>query len=310
MRIALLMIMKNRNLTVLGKALFLIGGLAWGNRVADAEPGTGGDAGLPNPFFAYCVGIGTGKENSTLEAQLQLPAMLSDLGYDGMAYVGLEGAEEMLEALEKKGQKLIAVYTPLVVDPEVPGYDPALKKLIPKLKGHGATVWLVVNSKQYASSSTDGDERAVALLREIADLAAQSGIRVSLYPHRGCYTERIEDVVRLVKKADRPNIGVTFTFCHFQAVEGLENLDRALELAKPWLDMVTINGTSGYDPGKREAWIQVLGEGSYDMTKVLKALRGIDYRGPVGIIAYGIRGDRRELLDRSMKGWKELSAKK
>jgi hypothetical protein len=32
------------------------------------------------------------------------------------------------------------------------------------------------------------------------------------------------------------------------------------------------------------------------------------YRGPIGIIAYGIKGDRREILGRSMQAWKKLSA--
>jgi hypothetical protein len=42
---------------------------------------------------------------------------------------------------------------------------------------------------------------------------------------------------------------------------------------------------------------------------VLVALRKIDYRGPIGVICYGIHGDRRDILARSMKGWKAISAK-
>ena len=72
-------------------------------------------AGLPNPFFAYCVGIGTGKEDATLQAQLQLPAMLAEFGYSGMAYVGLNGALDMMKALEQHGQKLTALHTKIHV---------------------------------------------------------------------------------------------------------------------------------------------------------------------------------------------------
>jgi sugar phosphate isomerase/epimerase len=203
----------------------------------------------------------------------------------------------------------LAVYTDLVVDPGDRGYDPQLKELIPKLTGHGTIVWLVVNSTKYKPSSTEGDERAVELLREIADIAKQSGVAVSLYPHKGCYAERMEDVVRLAKKTDRPNVGVTFTFCHFLAVDDAKNLDRVLEMARPHLTMVTINGTSGFDPKNFGRWIQVLGEGSFDVAAVLKTLRRLDYRGPIGIIAYGIKGDHREILGRSIKAWKQLSAR-
>ena len=269
----------------------------------------GEKASLSNPFFAYCVGIGTGKADATLGAQLELPKMLEELGYDGMAYVGLAGAGEMLEALEERGQKLFAVYTPLNVEPEGPGYDPQIKDLIPKLQGHGTIVWLVVNSKTYKPSSTDGDGRAVALLREIADLAKQYGVGVSLYPHRGAYAERMEDVVRLAEKTERENIGVTFTLCHFMATDDVKNLDRVLAMARPHLTMATVNGTSGYDPQDRAGWILTLDEGSYDVSQVLKTLRELDYRGPIGMIVYGIKGDRREILARSIQGWKKHAAK-
>ncbi len=280
---------------------------AWQFAIASAAENAAGTA-LPNPFYAYCVGIGTDKESATLKAQLELAPMLAELGYSGMAYVGLNGAMEMLQALEKHNQKLLAVYTDLVVDPGDRGYDPQLKQLIPKLKGHGTIVWLVVNSRKYKPSSTDGDERAVLLLREIAEIARESGVAVSLYPHKGCYAERVEDVVRLAKKTDRPNVGVTFTYCHFLAVDDVKNIESILAMARPYLTMVTINGTSGYRSGNLASWIQVLGEGTFDVGVVLKALRRLDYRGPIGIIAYGVKGDRREILSRSMQAWKELSA--
>lgn len=288
--------------------LALVALVGWQSAAARAGEKAAGGAALPNPFYAYCVGIGTDKESAALKAQLELAPMLAELGYDGMAHVGLGGAMEMLQALEKRHQKLFAVYTDLIVDPGDRGYDPQLKELIPKLKGHGTLVWLVVNSRKYKPSSTDGDERAVELLREIADAAKQSGVAVSLYPHKGCYAERMEDVVRLAKKTGRPNVGVTFTYCHFLAVDDPKNLDRVLALARPYLQMVTVNGTSGYAGGKLSSWIQVLGEGTYDVGVVLKALRKLDYRGPIGIIAYGIRGDRREILSRSIQAWMRLSA--
>jgi sugar phosphate isomerase/epimerase len=285
----------------------LVSGCGWLVPAALAAPA---DSAMPNPFFAYCVGIGVGNKNlATLPAQRELVPMLADLGYVGMAHVGMDGTEEMLEALEGSGQKLVAAYTPLSIDPDTPAYDPKLDALLPKLAGHGTVVWLVINSKKYKPSSTDGDDRAVELVRKIADAARPYGISLSLYPHQGCYAQRIEDVVRVVQKADRPNVGVTFTFCHFLAVDEAKNLDRALALARPYLNMVTINGTSGFDPKNHAGWILPLDQGTFDVAQVLRTLHKLDYRGPIGLIAYGIKGDRREILARSIKAWRELAAK-
>jgi sugar phosphate isomerase/epimerase len=234
----------------------------------------------------------------------------------------LDGAVNLLDTLEKHGQKLIAVYIGVGVDPAsqvrdpqgkvVPGqcgFDPRIKALIPKLAGHGTVVWIVLNGKQYKPSSTDGDERAVTLIREIADAAQPYGVRVSLYPHLGAYAQRMEDVVRLAEKARRSNVGVTFTFCHFLAIDQAKNLDRILALAQPYLNLVTINGTDGYKPKNGGAWIRTLDEGSFDVSTVLVALHKIGYRGPIGMIAFGIKGDRREVLARSIKGWQAVAAK-
>jgi sugar phosphate isomerase/epimerase len=275
-----------------------------GNTVLAQKPNS-----AKTPFFAYCVGIGAEPSAATLPAQMQLAPMLHDLGYDGMALVGLDGAEPLLAELEKHQQKLMAVYTDVSADPHNRGYDPKLKDLIPKLAGHGTVVWLTVSSRQYKPSTDGGDDRAVELLRQLSDLARPHGVTISLYPHLGCYAQRMEDVVRLARKVDRPNVGVTFTFCHFLALDDAKNIDRALELARPYLNMVTINGTDGYNAKNFSAWIKTLDQGSFDVSRVLVSLRKIDYRGPIGLIAFGIRGDRREILARSMKGWKEICAK-
>ena len=51
--------------------------------------------------------------------------------------------------------------------------------------------------------------------------------------------------MRLVKKVDRKNVGVTFNLCHFLKVEGEKNLERRLKEAKPHLFAVNINGADG-----------------------------------------------------------------
>ena len=101
---------------------------------------------------------------------------------------------------------------------------------------------------------------------------------------------------------------MTFTFCHFLAVDDAKNLDRVLEMARPYLTMVTINGTSGYDPKNLAVGSRSWAKARSTSASCSRALRKLDYRGPIGIIAYGIKGDRREILSRSIQAWKKLSA--
>ena len=54
-------------------------------------------------------------------------------------------------------------------------------------------------------------------------------------------------------------------------------------------------------------WIQPLGEGSFDVAALLNTLRELEYRGPIGLQCYGIRGDAREHLMRSMAAWRGLT---
>src|SRR5436305_14912723 len=94
-------------------------------------------------------------------------------------------------------------YEAVRVDGDKPGYDAALPEAIRQLKGHGTVIWLTVQG-----TSPDGDARAVRMVREVADMAAESGLRLVLYPHLGLYVGRVEDALRIRKLADRSNVGV------------------------------------------------------------------------------------------------------
>ena len=260
----------------------------------------------PTPFYALCVGTHDAKKR-TPEQQA---AMLKELGYHGMTHLWLKAVPERLKALDEAGLTLFGVYTPVSIDPKKRKYDPRLKQVITLLKGRDTMIWLSI--KGLRPSTPEGDPAAVALLREIADMAQPAGLRVAIYPHTGDWTERVEDAVRVVKKVDRKNVGVIFNLCHWLKVDGDETrLEPLLEQAMPHLFAVTLNGAdSGL--GRRGGWarlIQPLDSGSFDVYGLLKMLRKLGYRGPIGLQCYGIRGDARDHLARSIAAWRTLSAR-
>ena len=256
----------------------------------------------PNPFFA----MDTATKDAKHQTAAEQVAMVKELGYAGIGCTAGKGLAEMAGELDKNGLRLFTVYLGVNIDPDQPKYDPELKEAIEVLKGRNAILWLFVRSKTHKPSSPAGDERAVEIIREVAGMAAQAGVRVALYPHYGFWCERTEDAVRVVKKVDRKNVGVTFNLCHWLMVDDEKNLKPLLESAMPHLFVVTINGA---DSGGKD-WkqlIQTLDRGSFDMRGFLKTLADCGYSGPIGFQGYAIGGDARENLKRTMDAWLRLN---
>ena len=256
----------------------------------------------PNPFFA----MDTATKDATHQTAKEQVAMVKELGYAGIGCTAGKGLAEMQQELDKNGLRLFTVYLGVNIDPDQPQYGPELKEAIEVLKGRNAILWLFVRSKTHKPSSLAGDERAVEIIREVADMAAEADLRVALYPHYGFWCERTEDAVRVVKQVNRKNVGVTFNLCHWLRVDDEKNLKSLLESAMPHLFVVTINGA---DSGGKD-WkqlIQTLDRGSFDMRRFLKTLTDCGYNGPIGFQGYAIGGDAHENLNRTMNAWGELN---
>ena len=141
------------------------------------------------------------------------------------------------------------------------------------------------------------------------DLAEKAGLTVVLYPHVNCYVETAEDGLRLAKKVNRKNVGTSFNLCHFLKTDDEKNLEAVLKKCAPHLMLVSINGADSGDT-KKMSWdrlIRPLGEGTYDVGKVMKVLDEIGYTGPIGLQCYAVKGDNRENLKKSIAAWRELN---
>ena len=250
-------------------------------------------------FFA----MDTGTRDSQTRSYDQQAALVKELGFSGIGYTGANNIPEMLAATGKHKIRFAPLYNGIEVRSNGVTNNANLEKAISQLKGREAVVWLYVGGRRPADPS-GADAPVVAKLQELADHADKSNVRLALYPHAGAYADRVQDCLRLVKAADRRNLGVTFNLCHFLKVDGRE-LDKRLEEAAPHLFVVTINGADKDGTGWNTL-IQPLDAGTYDVLPVLRKLKSLKWDGPVGLQHYGIRGSARDNLGRSMKGWKTL----
>jgi sugar phosphate isomerase/epimerase len=250
------------------------------------------------PLYVFDDGLDHG--GLSLQAQVEL---VKRTGYAGVFYTGTQHIPELLVAHRSRGLKLLGTYTGTDISSASPGLEPGLPEAIEQLRGTGALIVFTVRGQ-----ASDADERAVPVIRKVCDMAAQSGLKVALYPHVGFHVARIEDALRLREKVDRSNLGVVFNLCHWLKSGDEANLAARLQQAMPYLMMVSINGAD--HEGDWDRLIQTLDRGTFDLRQFLKTLADAGYRGPIGLQCYAIKGDQEENLRRSMTAWQALNAAK
>ncbi len=264
----------------------------------------GADAGEQvNPFYAMDTNVWSWQGRTPQE----VARLLKHLGYDGYGHGGTAGIDEYLAALDAEGLGLFSTYMGLKLDAE-PKIDPLVSEVFGKFSGRNSMLWLFVQSAKHARGSEAADTIAVEAIRRLADDAHEKGVKIALYPHNGFYVESLEDALRIAEKVNRRNVGVTFNLCHWLKVEGDRDLERTLRRAMPYLLQVSINGADSGDT-KSMNWdrlIQPLDSGSYDVGRLLRTLRELGYTGPVGLQGYGIKGDPKQNLARSIQAWRKL----
>jgi sugar phosphate isomerase/epimerase len=259
-------------------------------------------AATTNAFFPFCIDWHDAKKRS-FEEQAR---MLKDLGYDGVGHIWLDKVAERLKTLDDAGLKLFQITMVVDVSPGKPPYDPRFKEVLALVKDRHVQFDLLLNGMK--SSDPAVDPHAVEILREMSELARDSGSQLLLYPHQGSWVERIEDSIRVADKVDRPNVGVMFNLCHWLRVDQQRDYKPLLQRALPRLWAVSINGADERsDKPGWERYIQPLDKGDFDIAGFLRTLRELGYNGPIGLQCYGIGGDARDHLVRSMDAWRKLT---
>lgn len=253
-------------------------------------------------FFPFCIDWHDAEKRG-FEQQAQ---MLKELGYPGVGHIWLDKVPERIASLDRQDLQLFQITIQVDITPDKPAYDPRLKEVLSLVRGRGVQFLLLMNGM--APSDPAGDERAVRIIREMADLAPDSGAEFLLYPHTDCWLERIEDCVRVANQVNRPAVGVMFNLCHWLRVSQDRDYEKCLKLAMPRLMAVSINGADEWDTQAGWAkYIQPLGRGTFDVAKFLRTLRELGFKGPIGLQCYGIEGDARQHLEESLAVWRKWS---
>lgn len=248
-----------------------------------------------NAFFAFDNGVGRGEWLPARQA-----SVLKDLGYAGIGYTGTGDLTNRLAAFRAADLKIYSLYLHGFLDKPV-RYEPGLTNAIRVLRGSDTIIWLTIREIK-----GEHDAEAAQLVREVADLAAAGGLRVSLYPHKGFYVATADDALRVLAQVNRTNVGVSVNLCHELLSGNADRLPEIIRACGPKLFLASINGA---DRGTTvEQTIKVLGEGRFDVGAFLNQLDVAGYRGPIGLQCFNLKGKPEDNLRRSMTAWHKLLA--
>lgn len=269
----------------------------------------------PEPFTARAhgstrrfVAMNTGTRGP-LDEQAKL---LAELGFDGVGW-DLEGLAQARDAFERRGLDVQSAYGVLDLR-AVPDGDAAaarelearlvpLRTAMEALRGGPGMLWLAVRHDSAPLRSTVGDDDALRALRSLLEDARRTGVEIALYPHHAFWMETVDDALRLCERVDDRRIGLCFNLCHFLRTSGETSVLPAVLRAKRRLLAATVNGADaeGTDWG---TLIRPLDEGDYPLRDFLDALDAAEFRGPVGLQAFGVPLEPRAHLSRSMAAWR------
>lgn len=240
---------------------------------------------------------------SDVKSAEEQASLLKKLGYGGICTRPQHANEEFFAAMDRHDITISATYVTLPAKGDEPLVPPDIADHLRKLKGRKTFVWLAITPIKA------DDEAAVAVIRKVCDLSAENGLEVVLYPHVGFKTSTSAECECLRKLAQRSNLGISFNLCHYLCQDDPAGMEAALKAAAPHLKLVQISGADEIPPGKPD-WqrlIQPLGQGTFDMRRVLRTLDQIGYKGPVNLQCYQIKQPAGEHLAASLEAWKKLN---
>jgi len=263
------------------------------------EPQQAGKTAWAPKLYGFCMNTHDAKKRSIP----QQARMLRELGFRGVGYpLWLDGnLEKNLQTLDASGLDVYLLHTLINLKPDAQPYDPRLEEAIRKLKGRPVSVCVLFRG--LPPGDPRGLEPAVRILRRLGDLAAECGLRISIYHHTGDWTASLIHTLQVVNKTDHPQVGANFNLCHWLMVDGQRDYRAVLRANAAKIFAVTLNGAKLGSKSWTGGLILPLDDGDFDNRELLATLRQIGYRGPIGLMCYGIPGDAREHLQRSMKVW-------
>jgi sugar phosphate isomerase/epimerase len=243
---------------------------------------------------------------------------LKSIGYGGLV-LNLTNPKE-LKTLERYqsaiGDDAFEVYAGYVVvyfSKDLDAQNAHLDKVIQALKKSDAKLWVILRVR---GGQKVEHEHIVDFLRSAAERTKAAGVELVIYPHWSgnnplnvCLIESAEDAIPYVEEIGSDNLFISLHLCHEIKAGHGDRLDEVAARIKPWLRLPSINGADVDAVNEAEGWdrgIQPLTMGDYDPSKLLNALKSIDYKGPVILHTWGLQDEAANHHHTSFRKFQEM----
>lgn len=212
-----------------------------------------------------------------------------------------------ISAIQKEyGIEVAGVYTSIAADDDAEGIE-RIRELLRTVEGC-RLVDLAVLGSTGASSFSDpaGDAKIIPVLDELAALAAEREIVLSLYHHINSWMETLGDAQRLREAVDRPNLALTFSSHHWYLTDGRRPA-ATVGAVVPHLSAANFCGSRRVpnDTGTA-ATIELLNDGEQDNFYLIGLLKQAGFDGPFGIQGFSMGGDVYSKLERSARAFRDI----
>jgi sugar phosphate isomerase/epimerase len=185
-----------------------------------------------------------------------------------------------------------------------------IDNVIRSLKKSDAKLWVILRGgRGQAPKDSVKPEQIVKFLRSMAERTKAAGIGLVVYPHYGALVETAEEALPYVKKAQNGNIFLSLHLCHEVRAGNGDRLNEIAAKIGPLLRLPSINGVDKATVNEVKGWdlgIQPLTKGDYDSSKLLKALKSVDYKGPVVLHTWGLQDEAVDHHHTSFKRFQEM----
>lgn len=261
---------------------------------------------LINPLFVYNFG---GLEKLTPKEQIHI---LKSNGYNGISLrmakeEHVAQLNEFIDRADKTADfKIYSVFVRYNFNDSEQDRN-RWKDVVDIIKEKNIALWVIFGKPEAGVN----DEYVEAILRDMANYSVSKKVPVTLYPHSWCYFYTAEQSLPMIEKINHPNLKLAVHTCHELKAGNGDRLDEVVNNVKDYLSFVTIAGaTKILDTTSRRTMdkgtIMPLEDGDFDYTPFFKALKNINYKGPVGYINFGFDEEPQEYLPKSLEAWKQI----